>query len=217
MKKHRIIYDKDQSKKLYFIAYFLVTSFLFSGSALAHRVTIFAWLEGDTVYTESKFSGGRKVKEGRIIVYDQDGNRLLEGDTDKEGKFSFKAPGKTTLKIVLQAGMGHRAEWILSEDEIEGIDGIEIEASATDSHTEKGFDKISRQVPGAAISQEDVQQAVEKALDKKLKPIIKMLADFRTSSPSLKDILGGIGYILGLVGIAAYIHTRKSKSESDNQ
>lgn len=184
---------------------------LLAGSAFAHRVTTFAWVEGDTVYTESKFSAGRKVNEGRITVYDSKGNRLLEGLTSSKGEFSFKAPGNTAMKIVLQAGTGHRAEWTLSEDEIKGI-----EASATESHAVKESDKITRQAPGVAVLQEDVQRAVEKALDKKLRPIMKMLDESRTRS-SLRDILGGIGYILGLVGIAAYIHARKSKSEPDNQ
>ena len=39
--------------------------------AFAHKVTIFAWVEGDTVHTESKFSGGRVAKQAPIEVYDR--------------------------------------------------------------------------------------------------------------------------------------------------
>jgi nickel transport protein len=85
----------------------------------AHRVNLFAWVEGDTVYVESKFSGGKKVKTGKIIVTDLEGSELLTGTTSENGEFSFKVPKKTELKIVLVAGTGHRAEWTIPASEIE--------------------------------------------------------------------------------------------------
>ena len=78
---------------------------------LAHNVTVFAWVEGDRVHVETKFSGGRKAKSAPIEVYDSEGNLLLTGRTDAEGAFAFSAPQKSDLNIVLLAGMGHRAEW----------------------------------------------------------------------------------------------------------
>ena len=86
--------------------------------ALAHKVTIFAWVEGDTVHTQSKFSGGRRAQNSTVVVYDMDGNQLLEGKTDENGEFSFKIPKKTGLKVVLKASMGHMAEWTIPAEEI---------------------------------------------------------------------------------------------------
>ena len=37
-------------------------------SASAHRVNVFAWVDGDTIHVESKFSGGKKVKTGKVVV-----------------------------------------------------------------------------------------------------------------------------------------------------
>lgn len=85
----------------------------------AHGVSVFAWVEGDTVYVESKFSGGKKVKAGKIIVTDLQGTELLKGTTNENGEFSFKVPKKTDLKIVLLAGMAHRAEWTVPLAEIQ--------------------------------------------------------------------------------------------------
>jgi nickel transport protein len=59
----------------------------------------------------------------------------------------------------------------------------------------------------------DVERIVEEALDRKLKPIIKILMESRDRGPTLKDILGGIGYILGLVGVASYFHYRRKKTD----
>ena len=44
--------------------------------AFTHKVNIFAYVEGDTVYTESYFSDGKKVEGGVVEVYDSEGNKL---------------------------------------------------------------------------------------------------------------------------------------------
>ena len=100
-------------------AVFLFLLFLGLDHAEAHRVNLFAWVEGDTVYVESKFSGGKKVKAGKIIVTDPQGNELVKGTTNGQGEFSFKVPKKADLKIVLLAGPGHRAEWKIAASEIQ--------------------------------------------------------------------------------------------------
>jgi nickel transport protein len=47
---------------------------------------------------------------------------------------------------------------------------------------------------------------VESAVEKKLAPIKAQLAE---QAWGLRDIMAGIGYILGLVGLASYLHHRK--------
>jgi len=77
-----------------FLFSLIILVILFDMPALAHKVSIFAWVEGDTVYTQSKFSKGKRVKNSSVIVFDSDGNKLLEGKTDDKGEFSFKIPKK---------------------------------------------------------------------------------------------------------------------------
>ena len=84
---------------------------LTANAAYAHGVVVFAWVEGDTVHVESKFSGGRKVNGGKVAVLDSQGTELLSGTTDAHGRYDFRVPAKTDLKIVLKAGMGHQGEW----------------------------------------------------------------------------------------------------------
>lgn len=178
----------------------------------AHKVSVFAWVEGDLIHTESKFSRGKMVKQGLIVVYDLQGNRLLEGETDEQGNFSFDAPKKAALKIELQAGMGHRAEWVIRAEEMgvespPGTAGIG-ERGEDGTHTPE---RVMEEVSVVAPTAEDIQRAVERALDKKLGPVLKRLAESRERTPNLTDILGGIGYILGLLGIASYVYYRKRK------
>jgi nickel transport protein len=49
-----------------------------------------------------------------------------------------------------------------------------------------------------------IDKALEKALDKKLAPIMRTLAEMQEQKIRLTDVLGGLGYIFGLVGVAAY-------------
>jgi nickel transport protein len=82
-------------------------------AALAHKVTIFAYLEGNTVYSESYFSDGKPVIAGTVTVADDQGKELLHGATDASGHYNFPLPGKTDLRLTLDASMGHKAIFIL--------------------------------------------------------------------------------------------------------
>jgi len=180
----------------------------------AHNVNIFAWVDGDRVYTESKFSGGRKAKNATVEVYDNQGNKLLEGKTDENGAFAFTIPQKTSLKVVLIAGMGHRSEWTLPLDEI--APGMS-QRPALDMRAEIEPPQISESpqpmMPPSGPSAEEIQSVVEKALDQKLRPLIKLMVESRKQGPSVSDIFGGIGYIAGLVGVAVYFNSRKKKKQ----
>ncbi|NQT68028.1 MAG: hypothetical protein HQ552_00440, partial [Desulfobacteraceae bacterium] len=59
------------------------------------------------------------------------------------------------------------------------------------------------------LERQALQQMIDKSLDKKLAPITNMLAKSMDREPGITEILGGIGYILGLVGIALYVANRR--------
>lgn len=174
-----------------------------AASAFAHKVTIFAWVEGDTIYTQSKFSKGRKAKGALVTVFDMEGNRLLEGTTDEKGKFSFKIPKKTGLKVVLKASMGHMAEWKIPVDEI-------AEAQASQNKTPESGGP-------SCFQREEIRRLIDESLDQKLGPIINMLANCQDQGPGISEVMGGIGYIFGLVGVALYFANRRKNKEVRGQ
>ena len=182
----------------------LLTAIILIGSnvpALAHKVMIFAWVEGDTVFTESKFSGGKKVMNAPVVIFDKDGKKLLEGTTDNKGEFSFKIPKVTDLRIVLNAAMGHKAEWTVPETEIREAGNIAEKKSAAETSVPISF----------GLSKEEVRKIVDDSLDKKLRPIVRMMTESKNTKPALTEIIGGIGYIFGLMGIALYFKNRSKK------
>ena len=191
--------------------------------ALAHNVTVFAWVEGDTVHVESKFSGGRRPVAAPVEVYDTRGNLLLKGVTDEKGEFSFKVPKKTEMKVVLLAGMGHKGEWFIPLSDLDAVSAdATAQAAKTSSPSSISTDPNQAKsaipavggnpVPAGYLTAAEIRNAVEEALDAKLKPVMKLLVETRRSGPSVTDILGGIGYIFGLIGVAAYFSAKRRKS-----
>ena len=175
--------------------------------AQAHKVTIFAWAEGGKVFTQSKFSGGKEVKGGRVAVYGPDGKLLLEGRTDDSGEFSFTPPAITDLKIVLIAGMGHQNSWTLSAAELGGQPPVADSAPEPSPSAAPPTDAV------AGLTAGQVEAIVARQLDEKLAPLTRMIAESREKGPSLSDIFGGIGYIIGLVGLGAYVRYRRDRRQ----
>jgi len=171
-------------------------------SAFAHKVNIFAYVEGDKVYTESYFNDGKKCINSKIEVFDNQENKLLEGLTNAEGEFSFEVPQEDgDLKLVLTASMGHRAEYIISADELGDTVG---------SIKEKFEEPVSVVSPEvSSLDLKEIQSLIEDALDKKLEPILREIKRSQEHKISPTEIIGGIGYIFGIFGIVAYFLSRK--------
>lgn len=104
------------------IPYFLVTTavmLMLSGTALAHKVNLFAYAEGGKIYTESYFPDGKPVEGGKVMVYDSQEQLVLEGVTDAEGFFNFDIPKIDDFNIVINATMGHKNSFKLKKSEVE--------------------------------------------------------------------------------------------------
>ena len=190
---------------------------VFLGVGYAHRVNVFAWVDGDSVYVESKFAGGRPVKSGKVFVYDPQGSELLTGLTNPEGEFKFTIPGRTDLKIVLMAGQGHHGEWTIKASEMKKSTADKASDAVHEPAASNGQESAGPQMAAAngiksdtsEIRSKELEAVIESVLDRKLRPIVKMLSDRYNKGPSVRDIAGGIGYILGLVGVAMYFQSRK--------
>ena len=197
----------------------------------AHRVNVFAWVDGDRVHSISKFSGGRPAKNSEIAVLGPDEKIILTGATDEKGEFSFPVPKtKTGVKIVLNASLGHRGEWWLSDDDIAGAPAPpasshpKIESPKLKNHALKNraFDAGTQKTKKTEARKQtvrppgptklEIKKIVDDALDKKLAPVLKMMENSSMSKTSLADILSGFGHIMGIVGIALYFSSRRKKT-----
>jgi nickel transport protein len=185
----------------------LVLYLLMSASpAYGHKVSIFAWVEAGTVHTESKFSGGKRVKGGKIDVFDHQGRRIHTGTTNNDGYHGFAVPaGAEELKIVLTAGMGHTNHWTLHAEEL-GASGDSATINQSQAAVVQSSSPIAADSSPDRLDAKTIETIVERVVERKLAPIRSQLT---SQNWTLHDILAGLGYILGLMGLASYIHFRK--------
>jgi len=200
---------KDDSGGRVFNYYKLIIGFVLfcalvvttASLVLAHKVNIFAYREGEMVYTESYFPDGKKVKDGIVEVYDSQGNKLLEGKTNENGHFNFKLLKKDNLRIILSASMGHKNTYTLSADEIS--DSVKTRESQDKQLEESKTKEV------LTIDLNQIKKIIDTSLDEKLKPIMRELAKTQQKTVSITEIIGGIGYIFGVMGIILYFASKK--------
>jgi nickel transport protein len=178
----------------------------------AHGVNVFAWVEGRTVHTESKFSGGKRVSGGTIEVHASTGGKLLDGTTDGQGRFSFDLPegfkeAGAGLRIVLNAGMGHKDEWLVGPEEL-GAAAEPAAGNAPPAASVVSTEAATDARANPTFSTEHLH-LLEQTLDRKLAPLMQRLNALQDRGPRLSEILGGIGYIVGLIGVALFFQSRR--------
>lgn len=194
--------------------------------AAAHRVNIFAFVDGDAVQVECGFNRNQKVKQGTVEVFDAaTGAKLLQGSTDGNGVFRFPVTAELReaghdLNIRIIAGEGHQNDWTVSADELAAsgtpkavaIAAAQPSAAPVAQAVGQAAPPVPAASPSAAVSggatPAEIERIIDAALDAKLSPIKRMLAEQAEAGPNLRDIIGGIGWIFGLIGIAAYLRRR---------
>jgi nickel transport protein len=107
------------------------------------------------------------------------------------------------MDIVIKCGDGHRGSWHLEED-----DYLFTKGQPT-GHVHTEPKSIADTVPNK--NDDVLRQIVADEVEKKIAPLRRELAQLAEHQTSLQDILGGIGYLLGLAGLAAYMKYKKSK------
>ncbi|RKY01992.1 MAG: hypothetical protein DRP54_02725 [Spirochaetes bacterium] len=222
---------------VFFIAAILLTYiFLIPCFAFGHRINIYAWVEGNRIYTESYSSDGKLLKNANIRVYNSDKKLLLEGKTSTDGEFSFEVDEPQDLLIVLELGDGHRAEYRISKADFSGFgstesDGFESDVTGNElsgkgsPDREKSFTKVGGEKSGytessggqneslatsAYVNEERLRKIIRDELEKELKGVYQILGRIEQKRTSVSDVLGGIGYIVGLFGL--YMAFKKNKN-----
>ena len=224
----------------------LALCLMLAGPAQAHRVNIFAFVDGTVLQTECSFSSGTKVQSAPVDVLDaQSGNLLQQGTTDTQGRVRFAitpamkaAPKGLILRV--RAGEGHQGEWTVEADELTAVTVRQEQAQKdrapqvaaraqtapaqqaagpADSAEQIVLTRAELQIlvqkavqdaveDALARNQADLATSLDTALDQKLAPVRRMLSEQTQKGPGLQEIIGGLGWILGLVGLAAWLRRR---------
>ena len=213
-----------------FMGMLVAASLMTTTAAMAHRVNVFAWVDGDEVHTESKFSGGTLVRSGGITVKDEKTGAVVnKGTTNDKGEYSFRLPegfAKTGhgLIVEISAGEGHRNTWTVQPDEISADASAAAEPAAAPAapaaapaapavQTAAAAATATTAAPAGALTRAEVEEIVDKALQRQLNPMKRTLAEALDPSIKVSDVVGGIGWIFGLFGVAAIFSNRRRGRE----
>ena len=192
-----------------FILYSFLLFFFSSSIGFAHKVNIFAWVDGDTIYTESYFQNGDFVRNGKIEVLNSSGAVVHSGVTDENGKHQFSIPQIDTLTMVLDASIGHRATFEISADDLKDFHG-----DGESREDDKSYHEIIANSSNAHqnVDIDDIRTVVRDEVSQQLGTIKRDIAELKARRRiSAQEIFAGIGYLLRLMGIVMYFKSKGKK------
>lgn len=180
--------------------------------AQAHKLKVFASAEGDEILGQAYFAGGAPASGALIIVTDGEGQEVARLTPDEAGDFRYRVERRTNYKVTADSRDGHQASWTLQADEFSpSLPGTEIEETATDGSSAAGA--VSGPPPVSTQAQQPVAtEQIERAVARQIRPL-RMALQEHDERVRLRDILGGIGYIIGLAGLALWWQGRRRDGE----
>ena len=205
----------------------LLAALALPADALAHRVNIFAWVEGENIVVECGFNRAAPVRGGLVTVYDAgDGKELLQGRTNDRGVYVFPVPEAVRvghgLRIEVNAGEGHVNDWTMTAAEINEARDLghgflqaapATAAKAPTSATTSIVPAPAAPAAPAPLTAAEVRAIVGESLNAGLAPIRRELAALSSPGPTVRDIVGGLGWIMGLIGIACWFMARRKQQK----
>ncbi len=199
--------------KRYFVSTLFVLSCLAAPQAFAHKVNLFAYVEADEVYVEGYFVDGKAAQNSKVQVLGPNGGLLVEGITDDQGQYRFAVPQRTDLKIVVNAGMGHQTDFLLTAAELnktDVVDAVSVQSSEVDPSQ-----SASQPAESGITNNTELDAVVRKAVNEAIKPLVRELSAAQQKA-SLSSIIGGVGYIIGFLGLFAFFKARQATIKPDS-
>ena len=188
--------------------------------ARAHKLKLFGSVEGRTISGYAYYSGGGRPAGVTVSLLGPAGEHLGEAVTSDKGEFVFKAPFKADLLLTLNTGDGHTASWQLTAGEFPD-DPARLKAPPVASPRVENEEVLSdrrkdHSLPETGFSPVELQKMVAAVVSDAIKPLQQQITLYRSQVDQyenrirFRDILGGIGYILGMAGLFIMIKGRKS-------
>ena len=197
------------SLKNFFLLFFALL-FLFSLTSYAHKINLFTNQVGNKLEGEAFFADGSPCVKCEIKVLDLKGKEILKEKTDELGKFSLTIPeGFSEIRILLSAGEGHLIEKKITLK----ISSQKRELSRAQNQNTTLYSK-----PEIKIDKEVYKEIDERftQLEEEVKALRAEIGDMRKEMQkiSYRDIIGSIGYILGVFAIIYFIKKNTIKKDA---
>ena len=176
--------------------------------AHAHKLILSVYPAGKMIEGEVGFSNGEMADSVTVEISDSDGNQLGQAVTDAEGFFTFEPTKAVRHVFRSDLGAGHIAQGILYEEDLPAHLKPKSSAPA----------KKPKNNSTSSVSQElseQLREMIAEEVRREIKPLKKELASYKEKN-DFQSILGGLGYILGLFGLAFYLLARRKLKDNQN-
>lgn len=201
----------------------LVLALVLAAPASAHRLKIFAHVAGDTIAGYGFYIGGGRPQGVEVTFSDGAGREIGTATTGADGAYSFTPPGSGTYRLKINGGDGHFAEATVAFTS-EGDAGVPATPTETpSSHAENqpsasALPAIPAQ-SSAELSPQTVrliEESVDKAVSRQITPLLEAY-DAADGKVRFNDIIGGLGWIVGLAGLYLWFRARLAAVKSPNR
>lgn len=181
-------------------------------TAMAHKLNVFAYSEDSSVLGEAYFNDGAPARNCEVLVKsEEDGSEIGRGRTDEDGKFvvNIDPSNKKIVTVVVDGGMGHlgRVNITLSSFNNNSTDND----NSTDMSDSNFIDKVpmeEEQIENLVVTldEKEIASIVKSVFRSEIEPLHAEIIQLRKelSKPGFNQIMGGVGYIFGLIGIALW-------------
>lgn len=177
--------------------------------AEAHKLKVFATVEGGAVAGYAFFIGGGRAMGTPWAAKDAAGTIIAEGKTDDEGRYRFTPPQPVTSEITITVNTqeGHIASAVVPPSRFGGLAaaGAAVSAPTAASAAPAAGSSQSASQP---VSDERIAALVEAAVQRQVEPLLERIEQM-DDRLRFTDVLSGIFLIIGLAGIGLWIKARK--------
>lgn len=182
---------------------------LLAAPAQAHKLKVFAAAEGETVTGFAYFFGGGRAIGARVIVTAPDGRRVADQQTDPEGNFRFEVTQTEDLRITVESPDGHVAFAAIAASElIIPMPVLAAPAAAAEPSPAEPGTAPAGEEPAALPP--DIAVLIETAVARQVRPLREQL-DAWSERVFWRDVLGGLGIIIGFAGLAYGLTARRGE------
>ena len=164
--------------------------------AEAHRLKLFAQVTGETIAGYGFYIGGGRPEGADLVVATPNGKEVSRLKTGTDGGFSFTPPTPGRYRLTLSGGDGHLATVDVSTD---GTPTAGQAVKMTTSPTATLPDNLDARIA----------QAVDAAVARQIRPLLEAY-DAADGRVRFNDLIGGLGWIVGLAGLWAWFRSRRS-------
>jgi nickel transport protein len=166
----------------------------------AHKLHVFAHAHGTSIHGEAYFTGRIPAQNATVMALDRAGKELGRTKTDQQGKFNLQARFRCDHRLIVDAGDGHGGECMLAAAELPE----DLPSRGNSPNT-----------PAKTPHDQPLEAKVE-AVNQQIVALRKQLDRYEQRT-RLRDVLGGIGYIVGIAGVAFYFLGIRRKQSNPSQ